>query len=154
MKYSCEVIIDAPREEVIKKLDNPENMKHWQRGLINYELTSGTAGQPGATMSLEYQMGKRHLKMVETIVKNNFPSEFQANYDAKGVKNMQHNYFEEMHDGTTKWRSDAEFKFDSFGLKFISWIMPGAFKKQSMIYLTDFKAFVEEGKSVTEDAKS
>lgn len=148
MKYSCEVIIAAPRNEVIAKLDNPENMKHWQRGLINYELTFGTAGEEGATMSLEYQMGKRHIKMVETIIKNDFPNEFHANYDTKGVHNIQQNYFESMPNGLTKWRSESEFKFDSLGLKFLGWLMPGAFKKQSMIYLNDFKAFVENNTSV------
>ena len=151
MKYSCEVIINAPREEVIKKLDNPDNMKHWQRGLLGYELTSGNPGQAGATMRLDYLMGKRSLTMVETIVKNNFPNELHANYDAKGVHNVQQNYFEELPDGTTKWRSEAEFKFSSFGLKFIGWLMPSAFKKQSMTYLNDFKAFIEEGTSVAKD---
>lgn len=33
MKYPSELIIDLPREEVIKKLDNPENMKYWQKGI-------------------------------------------------------------------------------------------------------------------------
>jgi len=37
MKYTSKIIINLPREEVIKKLDNAENMKHWQRGLIAYD---------------------------------------------------------------------------------------------------------------------
>jgi carbon monoxide dehydrogenase subunit G len=36
MKYTCEITIDLPREEVIRKLDNVENMKHWQKGLTDY----------------------------------------------------------------------------------------------------------------------
>jgi hypothetical protein len=31
----------------------------------------------------------------------------------------------------------------------MGFLMPGAFKKQSMKYLRDFKAFAEEGKSVS-----
>ena len=38
MKYSCEIIVNVPREVLIKKLDNVENMKYWQRGLISYEI--------------------------------------------------------------------------------------------------------------------
>ncbi len=53
-------------------MDNHENMKHWQRGLIGYELLEGTPGQPGAKMKLEYQMGKRHMVMTETIIENKF----------------------------------------------------------------------------------
>jgi hypothetical protein len=148
MKYTCEIIIDKPLSEVIQKLDSAENMKHWQRGLQGYTMVSGTPGQDGSTMDLDYQMGKRRVKMTETIIKNNFPNEFFANYDAKGVHNEQQNYFEELPNGSTRWRSDSVFKFSSFGLKFFSWIMPGAFKKQSMVYLKDFKAFAEQDISV------
>mgnify|MGYP006924556516 CR=1 FL=1 len=42
MKYTTEVTVDVPRDEFIKKLDNPDNMKHWQRGLTDYKEISGT----------------------------------------------------------------------------------------------------------------
>ena len=105
MKYTIEIIIDLPREEVIKKMDNPDNMKHWQRGLLDYEQISGTPGKEGAKMKLDYKMGKREMSMVETIIKNQFPSEFHATYDTKGVHNMQRNYFEEVGENKTKWIS-------------------------------------------------
>ena len=151
MKYSTEVIINAPREEVIKKLDNPENMKHWQRGLVHYELLNGNPGQEGTQMKLEYKMGKREMSMTETITKNDFPSEFHANYDAKGVHNIQRNFFHDLDGDRTKWISESEFQFDSFGMKLMGWLMPGLFKKQSQKYLNDFKNFVEHNTSVSED---
>ncbi|NND62788.1 MAG: SRPBCC family protein [Flavobacteriaceae bacterium] len=150
MKYTCEISIDLPREEVIRKLDNPDNMKHWQKGLVGYKFIKGTPGEEGAKMELEYLMGKRHLKMVETITKNNFPHEFHANYDAKGVHNIQRNYFHEVDMNKTKWVSESEFQFSGFGLKLMGWLMPGAFKKQSNKYLVDFKNFAEKGVSMAE----
>ena len=152
MKYTTEVIIDLPREEVIRKLDDPDNMKHWQRGLLGYELLEGTSGQPGAKMKLDYKMGKREMSMTETITKNEFPTEFHANYDAKGVHNIQKNYFHEVDGSTTKWVSESEFQFAGFGMKLLGWLMPGAFKKQSQKYLNDFKAFAEQGTSVAEES--
>jgi hypothetical protein len=151
MKYTTEVIIDMPREEVIEKLDNADNMKHWQRGLTHYEFLEGTPGTEGAKMKLEYKMGKREMAMTETITKNSFPSEFHANYDAKGVHNIQKNYFHELEGSKTKWVSESEFQFASFGMKLMGWLMPGAFKKQSQKYLNDFKNFVENGTSVSEE---
>lgn len=149
MRYTCEIIIDLPREEVIRKLDNPDNMKHWQRGLISHRFTEGTPGQVGAKMELEYQMGKRNLKMTETIIENNFPSAFHATYTAKGVHNVQNNFFHEESDGQkTRWESQSEFELNSLGMKVMAWLMPGAFKKQSMKYLQDFKDFAENGTSV------
>ncbi|GAB5400376.1 MAG: hypothetical protein Aureis2KO_19610 [Aureisphaera sp.] len=152
MKYTTEIIIDLPREEVIHKLDNPENMKHWQRGLINFKVLDGTPGKEGAKMELEYKMGKRNMVLTETIVKNNFPAEFHANYDTKGVHNIQQNYFHEIADGKTKWVSESEFQFAGFGMKLMGFLMPGAFKKQSLKYLNDFKNFAENGTSVAEES--
>ncbi len=150
MKYTLEITIQAPLEEVIKKFDSVENMKHWQRGFVSYNHISGTPGKEGAQAELTYKMGKREITMVETITKINLPHEFHGTYDAKGVHNIQKNYFEALDDTTTKWTSESEFKFSSFAMKFFAFIMPGAFKKQSYQYMKDFKAFVEEGKSVAD----
>lgn len=148
MKYTCEITINLPREKVIEKLDNADNMKHWQKGLLDYEILSGTPGEEGAKMRLDYQMGKRSISMVETITKRDFPREFNANYDTKGVHNIQLNHFDEVDSQTTKWTSESEFQFSSFGMKLMGWMMPGAFKKQSLKYLEDFKNFAERGISV------
>lgn len=153
MKYTCEIIIDLPRQEVICKLDNAENMKHWQKGLINYEIISGAPGQEGTKMRLDYKMGKRTISMVETISKRDFPREFNATYDTKGVYNIQRNTFHEAGPSTTKWVSESEFQFSSFGMKLMGWMMPGIFKKQSLKYLEDFKNFAEKGESVLENSK-
>lgn len=152
MKYTTEVIIDLPREEVIKKLDNADNMKYWQRGLKNYEFLEGTPGKEGAKMKLEYLMGKREVTLTETITKNTFPTEFHANYDTKGVHNIQRNFFHEVDGNKTKWVSESEFQFAGFGMKLMGWLMPGAFKKQSQKYLNDFKNFAENGTSVTDES--
>lgn len=150
MKYTSEIIIDLPREDVIKALDNADNMKHWQRGLVGYKMLDGIPGKEGAKMELEYQMGKRNVVMVETIIKNQFPEEFHAFYDAKGVHNEQRNYFHELEGNKTKWVSESAFQFAGFGMKVIAFLMPKAFKKQSMKYLNDFKDFAEKGISVAD----
>ncbi|PQB03946.1 SRPBCC family protein [Aureitalea marina] len=151
MKYRNEITIDLPRSTLIEKLDNPDNMKHWQRGLIGYKLLNEEdPGAVGAQMELEYKMGKRQMIMTETITKRDFPGEFHATYDAKGVHNIQQNFFEEVDAQSTKWVSESEFQFASFGMKLMGWLMPGAFKKQSLKYMMDFKNFAEKGVSVAD----
>lgn len=150
MKYTLTVTINAPIDDVIKKFDNADNMKHWQRGFISFTPVSGSPGEEGAKAKLEYKMGKREIEMIETITKKNLPNEFHGTYDTKGVFNSQENFFEPVDANTTKWTSNAEFKFSSFAMKFFGLLMPGAFKKQSLQYMQDFKAFVEDGTSVAE----
>lgn len=148
MRYTTEIIIDLPRDEFIKKLDNPKNMKHWQRGLVKYAALAGEPGLEGAQMELHYKMGKREITMTETIIKRNFPYEYHATYDAKGVHNIQNNYFKDIDDNKTKWVSESEFQFTGLMMKAMSFFMPGAFKKQSRKYMEDFKDFAENGASV------
>lgn len=142
MKYSQSIEISMPRERVVELLDNPENMKHWQPGLVSYEMISGDAGKAGAKMKLHYKMGKREVEMVETIVVSKFPDEFSATYEAKGVWNKVENFFSEPKPGLTVWRSDNQFKMKGF-MKIMAAVMPGAFKKQSYKYLKLFKEFAE-----------
>lgn len=147
MTYTVEITVDLPRDVFIKTLDNPDNMKHWQRGLVGYEHISPIPGVKGAKMSLKYKMGRRNLEMVETILNQNLPDELHVTYKTKGVQNIQKNYFEEAN-GKTRWISECDFQFSGFGMRIMGFLMPGAFKKQSLKYLEDFKAFAEHGTSV------
>jgi hypothetical protein len=150
MKYNTEITVALPRDEFIRKLDNPENMKHWQRGLSGYTLLSGKPGQEGTKMELRYDFGKRKMVLVETILKRNLPHEIHASYDAKGVHNIQKNFFTEIDDHNTRWVSESYFEFSGFFMKLMAFIMPGEFKKQSQKYADDFKAFAEQGVSVAD----
>ncbi|MFH6601894.1 SRPBCC family protein [Maribacter algicola] len=149
MRYTTEIEIDIPRNEFVKILDIPENMKHWQRGLTGYTILSGTAGHEGSKMELRYKFGKRDMVLIETILKRNMPYEFHVTYDTKGVHNIQKNYFKDIDGRSTIWISESEFRFSSFFMKAIGFLMPGSFKNQSRIYAQDFKAYAEKGTSVT-----
>ena len=149
MKYTTEILIDLPRDEFIKKLEDPENMKHWQKGLVSYEQLSKNPGQEGAQMGLKYKMGNREMDLIETIIKKNLPEEMHATYDAKGVHNLQKNYYRD-EDGKTRWITESDFQFSGFGMKLMGLLMPGAFKKQTLIYMQDFKKFAEQGISASD----
>ena len=147
MKYTNEIIINAPLSEFIEKMDNPENMKHWQRGLDSYEFVEGIEpGEEGGQMKMYYSKPK--MELLETIIKRDLPHEFHASYDTKGVRTINNNFFSETEDGKTKWVSETEVIADKFFFKLMMFVMPGMFKKNSRTIMTDLKAFVEEGKSV------
>tara|TARA_R110001583_G_scaffold16155_1_gene65609 strand:+ start:11284 stop:11718 length:435 start_codon:yes stop_codon:yes gene_type:complete len=142
MKYEVEIDINLSRNKVIELFDNADNMKHWQPGLISFEHLSGEPGQVGAKSKLKYQMGKREIEMIETITVNKLPDEFSGTYEAKGVWNEVQNYFIEVDENVTKWKSVNEFKCGGF-MKVMAFFMPSMFKKESCKYLKNFKAFAE-----------
>ena len=80
--------------------------------------------------------------MIETITHKDLPQEFSGTYEAKGVWNEIRNYFYEVSASQTKWVAKNEFRFKGF-MKIMAFFMPGAFKKQSYIYMEDFKKFAE-----------
>ena len=94
-------------------------------------------------MKLVFEMGKRKIEMIETITVKDLPREFSGTYDAKGVHNIVKNFFEPISDFKTLYITEQEFQFSGF-MKVIGFLFPGAFKKQSMKYLEDFKEFVDK----------
>jgi hypothetical protein len=143
MKYSFELTLDLPRDRVAELFDNMDNLKHWQPELVSWEHMDGHPGEPGSRTKLVYQMGKKEVEMIETIVKRNMPEEFSATYEATGVWNAVENYFIEVDENTTSWVFGTEFKFTGFLMRMMAMLMPGMFKKQSYKYMVQFKEFAE-----------
>ncbi|WP_224483684.1 SRPBCC family protein [Robertkochia aurantiaca] len=150
MKYTAEVIIRAPRAEVIEKLDNTDNLKHWQPGFKKYTLLSGKPGETGAEAMIELKMGGKDMKMKETIIYKNLPEAIHATYETNDVINTQENFFKEIDKETTHWLAVNEFRFNSLLMKLVGFLFPGSFKKQSLSFMTHFKDFVEKGHSLAD----
>lgn len=125
-------------------MEDTASFKHWQKGFISYRHLSGKPGEEGARAKLKYKIGKREISMIETIMKRMVPRKLHISYEAKGVFNLQKNYFQEEEKTKTLWIADYDFQFSGF-MRLMGFFMPGAFKKQSFNYMKDFKTFAEEG---------
>jgi len=142
MKYSLEVDINLPREKVIELFNDQDNLGKWQCGLESFEHISGEAGEVGAKSLIKYNMNKRKIEMTETIIKKDLPNEYWFTFEAKGMWNQVDNYFIVVDKNTTKWKIDNEFKGKGI-LAIMLFLMPGMFKKQSLKFMNNFKAFAE-----------
>ena|SRR5690606_27970353 len=83
MKFSQEILINLPREEVIIIIQDPSNFRHWQRGLISHKHLTGLPGKEGSRSRVKYNMNGREIEMIETIIKINSPKKFYATYEPK-----------------------------------------------------------------------
>ncbi len=145
MRYTCNVTIDQPIEELIKIFDNPDTLKEWMPGLEKIEHLSGTPGKPGAESNLHFLHKGKKMVLKEIIKKNDLPADFTAEYISHMGYNQVTISFEALSEGQTKYQSDNYFEFKGV-MKYLSWAMKGMFKKQSMIYLNAFKAYAESRK--------
>lgn len=142
MQYTLELEIDLPLSIVTGLFDNPENLKLWMEGLVGFEHLSGTPGESGAKSKLTFKMGNRNIEMIETITVRNLPEEFTGTYEANCVYNVVRNKFEALPGNRTRYIVENFFEVKGF-MKAVAFFMPGAFKKQSLKYMEDFKYFAE-----------
>lgn len=149
MEFCKEIMIDLPREEVIKKLRDPENFRYWQRGFISYKKLTGQFGQEGSIGKLKIKTGKGHLDLLETVLKNKLPKEFRVAYDTAGLYHIQKHYFEAESPSSTHWIIYNELKF-SGNLKIMAPLVQMRVKNEIQQSMKNFKAFAEEGKSINE----
>ena len=142
MHYTVDIEIDLPRSRVVELFEDPEFAHEWMEGLVAIRPTEGSPGQEGSKAEIEFQMGKRNVKMTETIIHRNLPDTFVTTYELPGVYNQVRSQFIELDDQKTKWISENEFQFRGM-MRVIGWFMKSVFPKQSMKYLEDFKRAAE-----------
>ena len=143
MKYELEMEIFAPRKIVADLYIDRARMKEWQPSLLDCKELHGIPGEVGAKRELTHKMGKRSIVMTETVRESNLPENICYVYEAKGVWNPVENHFQEISSGKTRWTFKTEFQCKGF-MRVMSFLMPGAFKKESRKHMRAFKDFAEK----------
>jgi len=143
MKYATTIDINKPLAEVVALFDKPEHYAEWMNGFEGIEYLEGAPGQAGTKANLIFKMKKRTMKMAEVVLVSKLPEEYTVAYEANGVYNTVKNSFVALDEYTTRYTTEHEFTFSGI-MRVVAFLIPGAFKKQSMRYMTDFKSFVEK----------
>jgi hypothetical protein len=160
MKYTVSIEIALPRERVAQLLADPAHLPMWLRGLVLHEPLSGVHGHLGTKSRVVLQMGQQKMECTETITRrepadlHGIPKEsvvhFEREIVAKGMWSATHDLLTEADPETTLWVRDTEYRFRGLLMRLVGLLMPGAFRKQSLQHMQDFKAFAEQGKDVRE----
>jgi hypothetical protein len=142
MKYSLELRIEVPLQEVIRIFDHTENTFQWQPGLKNLELISGTDRSEGACYRLVYEGRKGELEVEETVLHRNLPNEYVTRQISPGVKNTIRHSFSETSDRQTLWRMENLFLFRGM-MRLMAPMMKSAFSGNTLLNMERFKEFAE-----------
>lgn len=143
MDYKLDIIINKPRGEVVKLIDDPDNLKKWQPELVSFEHISGEERKSGQKSKIVYLMGMKECEMIETLEAHELPELLVASYETNGVFNRVENHFRTVGADQTHWTTKNHFKFTSIGMKLMGFFMKKAFPKQTMNYMQRFKDFAE-----------
>ncbi|GII00557.1 SRPBCC family protein [Planobispora takensis] len=160
MKYTVSIEIALPRERAVQLLADPAHMPMWLRGLVLHEPLSGVHGQVGTKSRVVMQMGQQKFEGIETITRrepedlHGIPKEsvvhFEREIVGEGMWSATRDRFTEAGPDTTLWVSENEYRFSGLLMRLVGLLMPGAFRKQSLQHMQDFKAFAEQGEDVRE----
>ena len=160
MKYTVSIEIALPREKVAQLLADPQQLSKWLRGLVLHEPLTGVHGQVGTRSRVVMQMGQQTMECTETITRREpvdlrgIPRaslvHFEREIVSKGMWSAVRDRLTETGPATTLWVSENEYRFSGLLMRLVGLLMPGAFRKQSLQHMQDFKAFAEYGKDVRE----
>jgi hypothetical protein len=144
MKFTCSVIINQPKEKVAAYFANPEYLGKYQEGFLRKELISGDSMKDNAVSKLYYKMGKGEMELTETVLKNDLPNSFLAQYYHKHTDNTMESTFTLLNENQTRYDADINYTaLRGFIIKLMSFLAPSFFKKQVQKWLNNFKIFLE-----------
>jgi hypothetical protein len=158
MKYTVSIEIALPRERVAQLLADSAHLPKWLRGLVLHEPLSGMHGHVGTESRVVLQTGQQRMEGTETITRrepanlHEIPRDSVVHFDreivAKGMWNAARDRLTEAGPGTTRWAQENEFRFSGLPMRLAGVFLRGAFRKQSLQHMQDFKAFAEQGTDV------
>ncbi|MFI6476928.1 SRPBCC family protein [Nonomuraea sp. NPDC050663] len=162
MKYTVSIEIAQPREKVAQLLADPAQLPYWLRGLVVHQPLSGEHGQLGTKSRVVLRTGQQTMEAVETITRREpadlreIPKSSVVHFEREivggGMWSAARERLTELGPAATLWESENEYRFSGVVMKLVGLLMPGAFRKQSLQHMQDFKAFAEQGKDVRETA--
>lgn len=144
MKYTCEVVINAPLEQLVSLWEDDQYCGEWQDGFQSIELIEGIKNQPGAKSRILFTQRGKEMELMETIIENDLPHKKLAEYDHMHMRNTQTTTFVEINSNTTKYISEVEYlELKSWMIKLMAWVSPKMFRKMSEKWMNQFKVFAE-----------
>ena len=144
MNFTCSIEVKKPKQIVANLFANPDYLHKYQDNFISKELISGSEGKNGAVSKMLYKMGKGNMQLTETIIENNLPDSFFAQYHHKHMDNTMRCTFKALNENTTLYSSEIHYTaFRGFIPKSLAILFPKMFKNQVNKWLISFKNFVE-----------
>lgn len=158
MKYTVSIEIALPRHQVVRLLADPAQLPKWLRGLVLHEPLNGGYGEVGTKSRVVLKMGQQEFECTETITRREpaeldvIPKESVVHFEREivggGMWSAVRDRLTEAGPTLTLWESENEYRFSGLMMRLVGLFMPGAFRKQSLKHMQDFKAFAEQGKDV------
>lgn len=148
MKIKGFIDIKQSLEKVTELFADPKNLKEYQDTFIKKIHESGEKGQAGAISKMYYKHGNHDMELTETIIKNDLPHYFEANFHHIHMDNSMKCWFKKLGKNETRYEYEYEYtRINWIMPKLISILFPIMYRKPAEKWLRQFKAFAEQQSS-------
>ncbi|MGB0368377.1 MAG: SRPBCC family protein [Flavobacteriales bacterium] len=142
MKFTAEVEIEKPIEELIVLIQDPENTLKWLEGLRSVKHVSGDERQAGAVSKVVFDSPAGRLHIKETVISNKLPDEYIMCYEGPGYTSYSNYCFESLSEGLTRFTMIQQVELKG-ALKLAAGLVKGKMKQQLSNSAESFKRFAE-----------
>ncbi|MDO6812139.1 SRPBCC family protein [Tenacibaculum soleae] len=143
VKYTVEIEVDKPIEEVFKKFEDTDLMKQWLPDVKSIEILEEKPGKVGSTYTMVVENNGQEIKMIEKITAYipNKKITFQFHSDQM-VKTDDYNFI--ANGNTTKIVQNCGVNSKSYMSACMFPYFKGTFKSLSLNYMNQFKKIAEK----------
>lgn len=137
MRFTSEIVLNKPIEQVRVLTSDPAHVHQWQPDLVSITQHSETPGAAGSTATLTY----RKFTLEETVLAAT-ADERTSRYETRGMVHTITNRYTRIDDQRTKLVSDNEFQLSGL-LKLGRRVLEKSLREQAERNLGNFKAFID-----------
>ncbi|PCI86773.1 MAG: hypothetical protein COB24_08460 [Hyphomicrobiales bacterium] len=142
MKFRTEIIIASSLHEVTKLFADQDNNQYWQSTFVHMQRHNFDASR-----SLQFfKINGRIIEVNIQVVEDNLPLNYRVYCEMQGLAQKVNHIFSACSQHETKWVMESEFIAESLIVKIFMLLLPSMFKKQSRVFVQDFKNFAENMK--------
>lgn len=142
MRYTCQVDLAAPLEDVLLAATSPDQMPQWTPGLARVETVQGERGRAGSVNELHFEGMPGDGVMVERVESTD-PAAHHVVYRLGPVTNHQRSSFTALPEGGTRWIAEHEFVLPPGMLEQMGPEAEENFRANTQGTMDTFKAWLE-----------
>lgn len=142
MKFTAEVEIAKPIEELIVLIQDPNNTLQWLEGLRSVKHISGEERQAGAVSKVVFDSAAGRLHIKETVISNKLPEEYIMCYEGPGYTSYSNYCFEKISSDAAKFTMIQQVELRG-ALKLAKGLVKGKMGQQLERSAQSFKRFAE-----------
>tara|TARA_R110001592_G_scaffold8511_5_gene46435 strand:+ start:6449 stop:6985 length:537 start_codon:yes stop_codon:yes gene_type:complete len=148
--YTTQITINKPVEEVFEIFSTSENAKKWIPEIKSFEVINENIGKTGSSYKIVIENQGQEILMTQKVIAYVKNEKLTLYFDAENMLKRDDYIFTEK-EGITTITSSSSCQSESYLMACMFPYFKGTFQEQDQSYLNNFKTYIEERKSSSDN---